>query len=135
MSHAKLLFVHLIILGQIFSLLRPLDLLHLTWTTKALRAVLTRRSSAWVWKVSLATLAELPPCPEDLTEIQWTHLVFYAHCHVCTVYLHLGESLSSSISVLRHNERQNSVLVLSFEGLQGMLEKLGIVSVSPLGFC
>lgn len=50
-----------------------------------MRAVIMRRSAAWVWRVSLAAVDGLPPCPEDLTEVQWAHLAFYAHCHVCTV--------------------------------------------------
>ena len=67
---------------QIFSLLHPRDLLRVSWTTKAFRGVLTDRSSKPIWKTSLATVDELPPCPTDLAEPAYAALLFCPYCSV-----------------------------------------------------
>ncbi|KAK0184629.1 hypothetical protein F5146DRAFT_938432 [Armillaria mellea] len=74
------------ILFEIFGHLHPLDLLHLTRTTKDFRRVQfvqsPTRSSMTVWKSSLANIPGLPPCPEDMSHLAWTSLVFDHFCHV-----------------------------------------------------
>ena len=35
-----------------------------------------------MWRSSLASVRALPPCPPDLTEIQYASLAFDDHCHV-----------------------------------------------------
>jgi hypothetical protein len=72
----------LIELGQIFSHLHPLDLLHLARTTQAFRALLMRRSATSVWKATIANIEGLPVCPPDLNEPQYVNLAFDDHCHV-----------------------------------------------------
>ena len=67
---------------QIFSLLHPRDLLRVSWTTKAFRGVLTDRSSKPIWKSSLASVDELPPCPPDLPEPAYAALLFSPYCSV-----------------------------------------------------
>ena len=69
---------------QIFSLLHPRDLLRVSWTTKAFRGVLTDRSSKPIWKTSLASVDELPPCPRDLPEPAYAALLFSPYCSVST---------------------------------------------------
>ncbi|KAK0209119.1 hypothetical protein DFS33DRAFT_1307755 [Desarmillaria ectypa] len=71
------------ILFEIFGHLHPLDLLHLTRTTKQFRRVLTHKSSTTVWKSSLANVTGLPPCPEDMSHPAWASLVFDHFCHKC----------------------------------------------------
>ena len=69
-------------LQQIFSHIAPLDLLHLSRTTKAVRDILMRRSAAFVWKASLSRVEELPECPDDLNEVQYARLLFETNCFV-----------------------------------------------------
>ncbi|KZP21176.1 hypothetical protein FIBSPDRAFT_1044341 [Athelia psychrophila] len=71
------------ILYEIFGHVRPHDLLRLSRTTKAMRAVLMRRSATFVWREALADVNGLPDCPSDLTEPQWAHLLFNTYCHFC----------------------------------------------------
>ncbi|KAK0500900.1 hypothetical protein EDD18DRAFT_1146486 [Armillaria luteobubalina] len=71
------------ILFEIFGHLHPLDLLHLTRTTKEFRRVLSHRSSMTVWKSSLANVPRLPMCPEDMSHPAWISLVFDHFCHKC----------------------------------------------------
>lgn len=67
---------------QIFSSLCPYDLLRVLRATKSLRAVLTARSARVTWTQVLATMPDLPPCLDDLTEIAWTRLLLDTVCHV-----------------------------------------------------
>ena len=67
---------------QIFSLLHPRDLLRVSWTTKAFRAVLNDRSSKPIWRTSLASIDGLPPCPKDLSEPMYAALLFSPYCSV-----------------------------------------------------
>ena len=67
---------------QIFTYLPPQDLLSLSRTTRSLRNIVTSRHSGHMWRLSLASVSALPPCPPDLTEIQYASLVFDDHCHV-----------------------------------------------------
>ncbi|KAG6834767.1 hypothetical protein H0H93_007535 [Arthromyces matolae] len=48
--------------------LDPLDVLNLSRTSKALRSILMRRSSQFIWKSALAHIEGLPECPSDMTE-------------------------------------------------------------------
>ncbi|KDQ62846.1 hypothetical protein JAAARDRAFT_202398 [Jaapia argillacea MUCL 33604] len=71
------------ILFEIFSHLLPIDILHLSRTTKALRRVLLHRSSTSIWRAALSNVEDLPECPEDLSEPQYANLAFSPHCHNC----------------------------------------------------
>ncbi|KIK03753.1 hypothetical protein K443DRAFT_5082 [Laccaria amethystina LaAM-08-1] len=70
------------VLFEIFGKLNPIDLLHLARTTKALRNILMRTSAKFIWKQALANINELPDCPTDLNEPQYTNLVFGKNCYV-----------------------------------------------------
>ena len=86
LQHLKLLVASINLTGaadhQIFCLLHPKDLLRLSWCTKSLRAVLTSRSSRFVWATALAAIEGLPPCPQGLTEITYSNLLFHPYCCV-----------------------------------------------------
>ncbi|KAF9551255.1 hypothetical protein CPC08DRAFT_768752 [Agrocybe pediades] len=71
------------ILVEIFGHLDPLDLIHLSWTTKAFRALLLSKNadSNAIWKASIANVPRFPPCPEDLSEPKYAHLAFVNICH------------------------------------------------------
>ncbi|KAF8959594.1 hypothetical protein BDZ97DRAFT_1837041 [Flammula alnicola] len=71
------------VLYEILGLLNPIDLLHLSRTTKALRGVLMTRSAIFVWKLARSNVEGLPPCPDDLTEPQYANLLFADSCHFC----------------------------------------------------
>lgn len=74
--------------SQIFSLVTPLDVLHLSRATKALRAILMSRTAVTVWKAAFKFEPELPAAPKDLNEPQWANLVFSKHCHASHFCLH-----------------------------------------------
>ncbi|KAF6764670.1 hypothetical protein DFP72DRAFT_868880 [Ephemerocybe angulata] len=71
------------LLFEIFGKLDPIDLLNLSRTTKALRSILMRRSSADIWREALTNIDDLPPCPPDLNEAQWANLLFGKNCYFC----------------------------------------------------
>ncbi|KAL1677769.1 hypothetical protein EV122DRAFT_213547 [Schizophyllum commune] len=72
------------ILYGIFRSLHPADLLHLSRTTKAFRALLMSRMSSWLWKDSYAVYAhDLPPIPDDMTIPQFMSLVYDRICYFC----------------------------------------------------
>lgn len=71
---------------QIFSLVRPRDLLHISWTDKSFNEFLTNRSSRHVWQASFEGIPEKeqpPPCPSGMTEIAYANLVYGRYCMVC----------------------------------------------------
>lgn len=59
-----------------------MDLLNLARTTKAFRQLLMARSNSSMWKKALDQDPDLPKCPDDLNEVQYTCLVFDCHCFV-----------------------------------------------------
>ncbi|KAL1678861.1 hypothetical protein EV122DRAFT_290098 [Schizophyllum commune] len=72
----------LYVLYEIFSNMHPLDLLHVSRTTKMLRSVLMSRSSAWIWKESCArAIPALPPVPADLDIPQFVRLAYDRTCN------------------------------------------------------
>ncbi|KAG1800415.1 uncharacterized protein HD556DRAFT_1265557 [Suillus plorans] len=71
------------ILFEIFGRLLPLDLLHLSRTTKALRSVLMHRSSTTVWMAARSDVKGMPACADDMSEPAHASLAFDMHCHNC----------------------------------------------------
>jgi hypothetical protein len=67
---------------QIFAFLHPMDLIRLSRTTKTVRSLVMAKSARVVWMSSLASIADLPPCPKDMSECAWARLVFEPICHV-----------------------------------------------------
>ncbi|KAF9237381.1 hypothetical protein BU15DRAFT_76096 [Melanogaster broomeanus] len=76
------------ILAHIFQFLDPLDLLHLSRTSKGLRAfLLNRDKSLTCWKIAINNVG-LPPCPDYISEPAYTHLAFVPLCHGCLTPCH-----------------------------------------------
>ncbi|KAI0045649.1 hypothetical protein FA95DRAFT_1680317 [Auriscalpium vulgare] len=73
------------ILFEIFSYLPPGDLVQLARVTKPFRQVLLSRSqSALLWTQSYELVPDVPPCPEDMSEPAWAHLLFGgSYCYTC----------------------------------------------------
>jgi hypothetical protein len=72
--------------SQIFPLLHPRDLLHISWTAKVFNEFLTTKSSRRVWQASFKRIPEReqpPPCPSGITEMAYANLVYGRHCTVC----------------------------------------------------
>ena len=67
---------------QILRHLKPIDLLHLSRTSKVFRAFLMSRASTHFWRTARANIEGLPDCPEDLSEPAYAHLAFDSRCHV-----------------------------------------------------
>lgn len=72
------------ILFEIFRSMHPRDLLHVSRTTKVLRAVLMNKSSIWIWKDSYAAASDLPPIAEGMTVPQFVSLAYDRICHFCS---------------------------------------------------
>ncbi|KAJ3557701.1 hypothetical protein NM688_g1329 [Phlebia brevispora] len=68
---------------EILRYLSPLDLLHLSRTSKRIRAVLMSRSSSRLWAAAWKNEEDLPPCPDDITAPAFTHLLYKSRCHRC----------------------------------------------------
>jgi hypothetical protein len=94
---------------QIFGYLIPLDILHLSWTSKGLHDVLARRSAQCVWQRARANVRGLPECPDDLTEAAYARLVFDAHCQVYRDQKFRRTKLKISTVVLSPGDTQSSV--------------------------
>ncbi|KAF8529890.1 hypothetical protein JB92DRAFT_626746 [Gautieria morchelliformis] len=69
--------------SKVFGHLHPLDLLHLSRTSKELRRVLMSRHSTFVWKTARLRIKGFPTCPDDLSEPQYARLAFETTCHKC----------------------------------------------------
>lgn len=70
---------------QILGHLRPLDLLHLSRTTKEFRSLLMdKKTTSHIWRAARIKFApELPDCPPSMSEPKYANLVWDQHCHVC----------------------------------------------------
>lgn len=71
--------------SQVFSLVHPKDLLHISWTAKILNGFLTCKSSRHVWQASFKGIPEgerPPPCPSVITEMAYANLVYGRFCTV-----------------------------------------------------
>ena len=69
------------VFSQIFNLLDPVSLLHLSRASKALRGTLMGRSLTSLWQKSYAA-EDLPPVPNDLNIPQFLSLVVDTKCDV-----------------------------------------------------
>jgi hypothetical protein len=69
---------------QIFRFLAPVDLLSLARSSKSLRETLMTRNAVTVWKAAARyRVANVPRCPEDMSEPAWANLIFgRSKCHV-----------------------------------------------------
>jgi len=70
---------------QILSLVLPMDLLRTSWAGRALRTVLTNKSSKQVWAAAFGNIHEAlqpPACPEDMSEIAYASLLYNPYCMV-----------------------------------------------------
>ncbi|EIN06540.1 hypothetical protein PUNSTDRAFT_136395 [Punctularia strigosozonata HHB-11173 SS5] len=68
---------------EIFGHLQPLDVLHLSWTSKDFHSLLMRRSSVFIWRAAFANVPDLPDLPPDMTEPQYARLAFAPLCSFC----------------------------------------------------
>ena len=73
------------ILYEIFKHLRPADLLHLCYASKALRYTLLRPGSkgTWAYSFKAASNPRIPPCLDDgLSLPQYANLIYGKSCFV-----------------------------------------------------
>ncbi|KAJ7269386.1 hypothetical protein B0H12DRAFT_1095559 [Mycena haematopus] len=80
---AGLLSISLDVVFEIFGNLHPLDVLRLSRTSKEFRELLMHKSSRPIWRSSLNSVEDMPPCPPHMNEPQWICLAFDAVCQVC----------------------------------------------------
>jgi hypothetical protein len=67
---------------QTFSHLYPLDLLRMSHATKLFREMLMSKSYRHIWIEARRNVPGLPDCPGDLSEPQYSHLLFVMRCDV-----------------------------------------------------
>lgn len=92
------------VLHEIFRELEPLDLVHLSWASKSLRAIVMGKPARYIWKevrvqhsLSFSRVLNLlhqlferhftsknppPNCPDDLNLAQYAHFLFTKTCMV-----------------------------------------------------
>ena len=63
-------------LAKILLNLHPIDLMSLTWTSKAFRSFLLNRKLEWLWRRLYELNTAVPSCPEDMSPPEWTSLMF-----------------------------------------------------------
>ncbi|KAF8595007.1 hypothetical protein BDV93DRAFT_528950 [Ceratobasidium sp. AG-I] len=68
---------------QIVESLAPEDLLVLSRANKFFRNLLMRRPATQIWRRSLENIPHLPPCPTDMSEPQYSALLFSKYCLDC----------------------------------------------------
>ncbi|KAI5886551.1 uncharacterized protein SCHCODRAFT_02672718 [Schizophyllum commune H4-8] len=73
------------ILFEIFKLVDPVDLLHLSHANKTLRSTLLRKSCKWIWEYSVKHYrTPIPPCMDDRLPLpQYINLLFTQNCFEC----------------------------------------------------
>ncbi|KAF7973607.1 hypothetical protein HWV62_14774 [Athelia sp. TMB] len=83
-----ILHIPLDVLFEILSYLLPLDILHLSRTTKQFRRVLMNKANVFIWKAARENVpdchAKYPKSFPDMNEAQMTRLAFDPHCYVCS---------------------------------------------------
>ncbi|KAG8794715.1 hypothetical protein FRC12_022230 [Ceratobasidium sp. 428] len=83
-SHLAGLFnVPIDILAEIAVYLHPVDLVYLSRTSKFFRNILMNRASAYIWRSAGLNVQNLPPCPKDISELQYAALLFTESCSIC----------------------------------------------------
>ncbi|KAI0089576.1 hypothetical protein BDY19DRAFT_111108 [Irpex rosettiformis] len=58
------------------------DMLRLARLSKAFRVLLMSRSTEFVWRAARLNDPNLPPCPDDITEVAYANLLYDPTCHV-----------------------------------------------------
>ncbi|KAF5358484.1 hypothetical protein D9756_001346 [Leucocoprinus leucothites] len=75
------------VLYEILISLDPIDLLHLSWASKALHSIVMGKPSRHIWEAAFKDLYTSPhpppPCPSDLNPAQYARLLFDKRCMEC----------------------------------------------------
>ncbi|KDR73627.1 hypothetical protein GALMADRAFT_228070 [Galerina marginata CBS 339.88] len=73
------------ILLEIFRQVEPVDLLHLSWATKDLRAMIMDSNAAFLWPQVYRNVSgkKPPPCPPGMNFAHYTNLLYGKHCNFC----------------------------------------------------
>lgn len=72
------------IVCEVFSWLRPRDLVRLAEVNRELRSLLMSNESLPIWKSARErNWTRIPDCPTDLSELQWARLIFCLQCTIC----------------------------------------------------
>ncbi|KAI0327467.1 hypothetical protein GY45DRAFT_1308667 [Cubamyces sp. BRFM 1775] len=80
---ASLMHLPMDIFFEVASHLHPLDLLHVSRTSKYLRSIVISRKCKFLWTASLSKIDGLPPCPAGMSEPSYVALVFGHLCMLC----------------------------------------------------
>ena len=108
------------VVSQIFGHLDPQSLLHVSYTSKALRAILITRNSRSVWRKCISADADFPPKPDNLNEPQWIEVLFGNTCSVS----HSAHSLRPHMRL-----RPNSTAVVPHLARSGLSVSARVIAV------
>lgn len=100
-------------LAQIGCRLHPLDLRHLSLTSRRLREIVMSKTFRFVWKATILSVPDIPPVHPLANEPQYTAAVFGSDCMVCRTisrvvtvefltrnYRHVGPKANGEIGAL-----------------------------------
>ncbi|KXN91508.1 hypothetical protein AN958_00770 [Leucoagaricus sp. SymC.cos] len=73
-------------LHEIFLQLEPVDLLHVSWSSKSLHSIVMGRNARYIWEEAYERVYQYPTppprCPDDLNLAQYTKFLFEKDCMV-----------------------------------------------------
>ena len=73
-------------LHEVFSNLTPMDIIHVSQTSRIFRDTLMKRNATSVWKAARERFGA-PECPSTMSEPQWAVFLFGNLCQVCKRYI------------------------------------------------
>ncbi|KAF8308225.1 hypothetical protein DL93DRAFT_2064238 [Clavulina sp. PMI_390] len=68
------------VFAEVAKLLHPFDLLHLSWASKELRAIIMTKNARHMWIGSFKNLPLIPKCPSTMNEPQLAAILFDPVC-------------------------------------------------------
>ncbi|KAI0793710.1 hypothetical protein C8Q74DRAFT_1365284 [Fomes fomentarius] len=71
------------VLGEIFKLLHPRDLLNVARTSKNISRFVLHRNQEYIWRHGRERTRGIPKCPSFLSERVFAHFLFSPFCHGC----------------------------------------------------
>ncbi|KAI0088492.1 hypothetical protein BDY19DRAFT_947867 [Irpex rosettiformis] len=119
------------------------EMLWLSRLSKAFHRFFTSRSTQYIWKAAALNVPDLPPRPEELTEIAYSNLLYSTHCHNCLgknchfVYWACRVRLCKKCFHKLYVQRNPNFTAIATQTMKLLYECFGRVNqlVPPLGRC
>ncbi len=108
---------------QLARYLHPKDLLALRRTCKSLHSCLGRHRGVWIAAIEGNHVPTLPPCPEDISPVRYSQLLFGHTCFVSVLHTVTFHFLTWSTTGLRPVELPQCQLCTWPATVQALLER------------